>query len=128
MNRALAGKTYPPQALTLDAGRVAAFAAAVGHPGGGVPPTFATALEHAALPSVVGDPELGLDYSRVVHGEQEYEWGRPMKVGETLSAEVAIESIRAKGGLEMLTIRTDMRDGGGRTVVIARTTLIVRSP
>jgi acyl dehydratase len=126
MNRSLDGKTYPPSSLTLDPARVAAFAAAVGHPGRGVPPTFATALEHAVLPTVVGDPDLGLDYTRVVHGEQEYEWGRPLVLGETLTAEPTIESIRGKGDLEMLTIRTDVRDGGGRVVVVARSTLIVR--
>jgi acyl dehydratase len=127
LNPDLVGKTYPSVEFVLDADRVSAFASAVGHPGGGVPPTFVTAVEFEVLAGVVGDPELGLDYPRVVHGQQEYEWGRPLLVGEVLSAETSIEAIRSKGGLEFLTLRTDLRDEAGRVVVIARSTMIVRS-
>ena len=74
LNASLVGKTYPPLAFALVADRVARFAEAVGHPGAGVPPTFATVPELAAgLQNVLADPELGLDLSRVLHGEQEYE-------------------------------------------------------
>ena len=55
---------------------------------------------------MAGDPELGLDYSRVLHAEQEYEWRRPLGIGETISAEATIEDVRAKGGLEFLDLRT----------------------
>lgn len=126
LNPDLVGKTYPARSFALDADRVAAFAGAVGHPGAGVPPTFVTAAEFEALAHVVGDPELGLDYSRVVHGQQEYEWRRPLVAEETLATQTSIETIRAKGDLEFLTLRTDVRDGSGRVVVVARTTMIVR--
>ncbi|HSJ49844.1 MAG TPA: MaoC family dehydratase N-terminal domain-containing protein, partial [Actinomycetota bacterium] len=85
-----------------------------------------TAAEFAALAEVVGDPDLGLDYSRVVHGHQEYEWGRPLVVGETLSTTTTIESVRSKGELEFLTLRTDLEDESGRVVVVARNTMVVR--
>jgi acyl dehydratase len=126
LNAGLIGKTYPPQAFTVDPARVAAFAAAVGHPGGGVPPTFVTAIEHATLGSVIGDPELGLDYSRVVHGEQRYEWERTLVEGKTITAETGIEDVRSKGGLGFLTVRTEVRDDAERLVVVARSVLIVR--
>jgi acyl dehydratase len=126
LNPDLVGKTYPTRAFALDADRVAAFAEAVGHPGGGVPPTFVTAAEFEALAHAVRDPELGLDYSRVVHGQQEYELGRPLVAGETMSTATSIETIRARGDLELLTLRTDLRDGSGRVVVVARSTMIVR--
>lgn len=125
-NADLIGKTYPPQAFTLEGGRVAAFAAAVGHPARGVPPTFVTAAEHATLGSVIGDPELGMDYSRVVHGEQRYEWRRALEEGETLLVQAGIEDIRSKGGLSFVTVRTELRDESGRVVVVARSVLIVR--
>ena len=40
------------------------------------PPTFAIVL---SLPAgqVIADPELGLDYTRVVHGEQRFVHDRP---------------------------------------------------
>jgi hypothetical protein len=127
LNPALVGKTYPAQAFRLDDDRVGAFRQAVGHPGDGVPPTIVTAPELAVgLVNVVGDPELGIDLSHVVHGQQEYAWERPLRSGELLAAEATIEAIRTKGGLGFLTLRTDLRDEEGRTVVTARSTLIVR--
>ncbi|HEX6332561.1 MAG TPA: MaoC family dehydratase N-terminal domain-containing protein [Actinomycetota bacterium] len=126
LNPRRVGTTYPPQAFVLDADRVSAFADAVGHPGGGVPPTFVTAAEFATLAGVVSDPDLGLDYARVVHGQQEYEWGRPLVVGEALSAATTVEAIRSRGDLEFLTLRTELLDESGRVVVVARSTMIVR--
>jgi N-terminal half of MaoC dehydratase len=128
LNPAIAGKTYPPVEFLLDAERVRAFATAIGHPSDDVPPTIVTVPEIAAgLANVLADPELGLDLSRVLHGEQEYEWGHPFVVGERVMAEATIEDIRTKAGLEILRLRTDLRDEAGRTVVVGRSTLIVRS-
>ena len=129
LNAALEGRAYPAVAFTIDAARARAFAAAVGHPGSGVPPTFATAPEIAAgLDNAIADPELGLDLSRVLHTEQEYTWHRALREDEALSARATIESIRAKGGLEILVLATELRDAGGELVVSGRTTLIVRDP
>lgn len=128
LNPAIAGKRYPPVEFLLDAERVRAFATAVGHPTDDVPPTIVTVPEIAAgLANVLADPDLGLELSRVLHGEQEYEWGHPFALGERVMAEATIEDIRTKAGLEILRIRTDLRDEAGRTVVVGRSTLIVRS-
>ena len=127
LNHDLQGKAYPPQPFTVDPGRVKAFALAIGHLGEGVPPTFATAPELAAgLDNVLADPELGIDLARVLHGEQTYEWLQQIPVGRTVVAEATIESIRAKGGMEFLSLRTEIRDAAGELLVVGRTTLIVR--
>jgi hypothetical protein len=128
LRTALAGKRYPPVEFLLEAERVGAFATAIGHPTDDVPPTIVTIPEIAAgLVNVLADAELGLDLARVLHGEQEYEWGRPFTVGERVVAEATIEDIRSKGGLEILRLRTDLRDEAGRLVVVGRSTLIVRA-
>lgn len=127
LNHDLEGKTYPPVRFRLEEARVRAFADAVGHRGPGVPPTIVTVPEiEAGLSNVVSDPELSVDLARVLHGEQEYVWARPTVVGEVLTAESTIESIRGKGGMEFLTLRTELRDESGRLVVSGRSTLIVR--
>jgi acyl dehydratase len=127
LNADLEGKEYPAISFEVDEARVRRFAAAVGEEGSSVPPTFATAPEIVAgLARVVEDADLGLDFTRVVHGEQEYEWVRPLVVGDTLTARATIESIRAKGGLEFLTLRTEMRDREGALVVVGRSSLVVR--
>lgn len=127
LNPAREGAEYPPVRFEVGDEHVARFARAVGDDGSAVPPTFVTAPEiQAGLARVVGDPELGLDFSRVVHGEQEYEWSRAVRVGDVLEVISQIESIRTKGGHGFLTLRTEMRDAAGELVVVARSSLVVR--
>lgn len=127
LNAQLVGKFYPTIAFPLEAERVAKFAEVIGHEGDDVPPTFATVPELAAgLLNVLADDELGLDLSRVLHVEQQYEWRRPLTVGETLAGETTITDIRTKGAMSFVTLRTDLRDEALRTVVLATSTLLVR--
>ena len=127
LNHDLVGKTYPPVRFRLEETRVRAFADAVGHRGPGVPPTIVTVPEiEAGLSNVVSDPDLGVDLARVLHAEQEYVWARPTALGEILTAESTIESIRGKGGMQFIILRTELRDETGRLVVSGRSTLIVR--
>jgi len=121
------GSTYPPVRFRVDEVRVRAFADAVGHRGPGVPPTIVTVPEiEAGLDHVVSDPRLGIELSRVLHGEQEYRWSRPVLVGETLTASATIESVRDRGGMRFLILRTEVVDEAGEPVAAGRSTLIVR--
>ena len=127
MNAALEGKVYPDTTFTVDEERVDLFRAAVGEAGEIVPLTFATAAEFAVFPLIAGDAELGLDFTRVVHVEQEYEWRRPFRMGEVLTVRSRIASIRQKAGNGFLTIHTELLDGDGELVVLARATMIGRA-
>jgi hypothetical protein len=127
LNASLEGKTYPAVRVTIDEEGVRAFARAVDQRGPGVPPTILTVPElEAGLNNVVSDPELGVDLARVLHGEQAYEWLRPVTRGETLVAQASIESIRGRGALQFLTLRTEVRDERGDRVALARSTLLIR--
>jgi MaoC dehydratase-like protein len=127
LNASLQGKTYPAVRVTLDQARVRTFAQAVDHRGPGIPPTILTVPEiEAGLRNVVADPELGVDLASVLHGEQVYEWSRPVAAGETLIAEASIESIRGRGAMQFLTLRTEFRDERGDEVAVARSTLLIR--
>ncbi|HMC37115.1 MAG TPA: MaoC family dehydratase N-terminal domain-containing protein, partial [Actinomycetota bacterium] len=97
MNQSLKGKEYQQVSFTVDRDRVLQFADAIGednpvfrdaeaaralgYPGQIAPPTFATVMQIMTSGQAVLDPELGLNYALVVHGEQEYEWQRPLLVG-----------------------------------------------
>jgi len=126
MNPALEGKVYPAVPFTVDPERVERFRAAFGEERDIVPPTFVTAAEWAVFPGIIEDPGLELDFSRVVHAQQEYEWRRPLVVGETLTVRPRIASIREKGGHGFLTVETELVGADGAIVVIARATLIER--
>ena len=127
LNSLAEGTVYPDASVRVDAGRVEDFRAALGETADIVPPTFATVAEFAVIPVIVGDPELGLDFTRVVHAEQEYEWRRPLRIGETITVRSRIASIREKAGSGFLTIETELIDDAGDLVVLARATMIERS-
>jgi acyl-CoA thioesterase FadM len=127
VNVSLQGKSYPESRFTVDAPHVESFRRAVGLSGSAVPLTFVTTAEFAALPGIVGDPELALDFSRVVHADQEYVFERPLRLGETLTVRSRIAQIRAKGGQSFLTIETTLTDDRGALVVTARATMLERA-
>ena len=126
MNPAAAGKTYPATTLTVDPQRVAAFRE-VFDESEGVPATFVTVAEFAVMPQIVADPELALDFSRVLHGNQEYEFRRPLREGETLEVRCRLGSIRVLGGNAFLVLVTELVEPGGDIVCIGRSTLIERA-
>src|SRR2546428_1000945 len=112
MNPLVEGKTYPSVAFRVERERVIEFGRVFGQTER-IPPTFLTAAEFSAFPRVVSDPELGLDFMRVVHGSQEYELRRPIVLGETLEVTARIASIRRRGGNGVLLIATEMLGGDG---------------
>lgn len=126
MNTSAAGKVYPESTFVVDPARVAAFRAVFGD-GEGIPPTFVTAAEFEVIPTIAADPELALDFARVLHGNQEYSFVRPLREGETLTIRPRIESIRELGGNAFLVIATDLVDDAGEVVCAARATMIERA-
>jgi acyl dehydratase len=125
VNQAAEGKTYEPVAFDVTEERVRAFHDLFGGPPG-VPPTILTAAEFTVFPQVIGDPELGLDFRKVVHGSQEYEFHRPLRPGETLKVQARVASIREKSGNGFLVVEMQMNDVDGEAVAVARSTMIER--
>jgi acyl dehydratase len=143
INLDLVGKTYPP-APVYEVGRekIREFARAIGDDnpaffdvsaaqslGHGdiiAPPTFAVIVSFLAAAAVVNDPELGLDYSRVVHGEQRFSYTRPITAGDELVATATIENLRIAAGNDMVTTRTDISTIQGEPVVTATSVIVSR--
>ena len=75
-----------------------------------MPPTFLTAAEFSVLPRIVGEPRLGLDFARVLHGGQSYDLARPLREGETLVVRARIDSVRVRAGTGFLVIAMDVVD------------------
>jgi hypothetical protein len=127
MNPAAQGTEYPPVPFPIDPDRVAAFRSVFGQ-AEGVPPTYLTAAEFQVLPRLIGDPAVGLDFARVLHGSQEYRFARPLREGETLSVLMRIDSIKVRAGTGFLTIGLRFLDGDGVEVASARSMMIERAP
>ena len=133
LNTDLIGKEYGEVPFEVDRARIVQFADAIGDPDeryrgeeAVAPPTFPTVMQIATGGQVVLDPELGLDYTRVVHGEQEYVVERPLRAGDRLTATPRIADIYAKGPNEFLVTETVIKDADGNVVVTGRSTLISR--
>ncbi|GAA0466531.1 MaoC family dehydratase N-terminal domain-containing protein [Streptomyces stramineus] len=102
-------------------------AKALGHPDVIAPPTFVFAITFRAAETVVQDPQLGLDYSRVVHGDQKFAYTRPVRAGDRLTVTSTIESVKSMAGNEVVSVRGDVHSETGEHVVTAYTMLVARA-
>jgi acyl dehydratase len=142
MNHELKGKEYQEVTFEVERERVLQFAEAIGEddpvfldpeaakaagfPDQVAPPTFPTVMQIMTSGQVVLDEDLGVNYAMVVHGEQEYEWRRPIVVGDVLKATPRIADIYARGPNEFLVIEAEITDSRGDVVCVARSTLLSR--
>jgi acyl dehydratase len=90
------------------------------------PPTFPVVVTMSSSRQIIEDPELGLDYSRVVHGDQKFAYVRPVVAGDTLVCVNSVEEITSRGGHDFLTTRTDVVDEAGERILTAWSKLVQR--
>ena len=100
-------------------------AKAAGHPDVIAPPTFLITLGMSSGAGFLADPELGLQFALVVHGEQRFDLHRPVRAGDQLDAETRIADIRDAGRNELLTLVTEVTSAGER-VATATNTIVSR--
>jgi acyl dehydratase len=98
----------------------------LGYPDVIAPPTFAIVLTNSGVRQLVEDPDLGLDFSRVVHGDQRFQYSRPIHAGDLLTCLSSIEQITSRGGHDFVTARTEVFDADGELVVTGWSRLVVR--
>jgi acyl dehydratase len=107
--------------------RDAAAARALGHPAMVAPPTFGIAIAWPEVRRrVVDDPSFGMDFSRVVHGDQRFVSARPIRAGDRLLATVVVEDVVVGARRASLRTRTDLATVAGEAVVSIVITLLVR--
>ena len=90
------------------------------------PPTFPVVVQEAALAQLLAEPDAGIDFSRVVHGEQRFSYTRPIVAGDELTATLTVTSVKSLGGNSMVTAESMIVDASGSHVVTAISTLVVR--
>jgi acyl dehydratase len=90
------------------------------------PPTFAVVVQESTLAQLLAEPDSGIDFSRVVHGDQRFSYTRPIVAGDELTATLTIASVKTLGGHSMVTAESEIVDASGAHVVTATSTLVVR--
>ncbi|PPK69495.1 MaoC family dehydratase N-terminal domain-containing protein [Actinokineospora auranticolor] len=109
-----------PEYVDPEAARAAGYADVV------APPTFTMIVNLAVINRIVNDPELGLDYSRMVHGDQGFEYHRPIVAGDRLVVRTTIEKIMSRAGNDFINFRADVVTEAGEPRATTRAQLVVR--
>ena len=101
------------------------FSRSIGEPNFEVAaPTFSISITLAESQLLL--QESGLDWTRVVHGDQKFEILRPIIAGDSLICSSTIETVRVVAGNEIVTVRSDLL-AGAELVVSSWSTLVVRA-
>lgn len=90
------------------------------------PTTFAVVIAQRAEFPAIMDPEVGVDFSKVVHADECFTHHRPLIAGDVISTVVHIDSIVQRAGISMVTTRAELVDAAGAPVATVISTLAVR--
>jgi len=143
LDQSFVGRSYPPTAPYLvGREKIREFAEAIGatdaeyhDPAAAraigyadviAPPTFAQVVTMAASRQIIADPELGMDYSRVVHGDQRFAYHRPVVAGDALVCVSSVDEITQRGGHDFITTRAEIHTEAGEPVVTVWSKLVQR--
>jgi len=90
------------------------------------PPTLAVLIAQLSEGQLINDPEAGIDYARVVHGEERFVHHRPIVAGDRLVATLSVDKVGTAGKLTMVNTRVEIADEKGEPVTTVTSTIVVR--
>ena len=136
------GKSYPPVLYAVGREKVKEYARAVGetdplhldHAAARAagyadvvaPPMFAVVYCSPAMGPAYFDPELDIDFARLVHGGQEFKWGPLVVAGDEITTTVSVTSIDHRAGNGFYVFESVSANQDGHTVSVGTWTNIVR--
>ncbi|MFI0405379.1 MaoC family dehydratase N-terminal domain-containing protein [Actinomadura sp. 3N508] len=141
LNRDFIGRTFPPsEPYEVSRVKIREFADAIGdhnpiyhdqeaakaagYPDVIAPPTLPIIVSFGA--AALNDPDLGLNFAMVVHGEQRFEYTRPLRAGDVVITTTTITEIKSIGNNEKLTAETEVRTVEGEMVCKSYNTIVER--
>jgi acyl dehydratase len=142
LDRSLIGRESEPVVHEVERGAIRRFAEALGdpnpiylddaaaraagHPALVAPPTFSVAL--ASNERFRHSLDLGT--RSILHGEQQFEYARPIFAGDRITVVSRVADVQeragASGPMDVLVIEDEGRDDKGEVVFRTRATLILR--
>ena len=136
------GKTYEPVSYAVGREKVREFASAVGEEDARhhdpeaareagyddvlAPPMFVVVYTGRAMAPALFDPEVGIDFARMVHGGQAFVWDAPVVAGDEITTEVGVKDVSERGGLQFYVFESRSTNQDGATVCTGKWTNIVR--
>ena len=143
INPEYAGRTFEPsEPYEVSRVKIAEFATAIGdtsplcrdraaaqaagYPDVIAPPTFAIVITAGDIASLMADPDLGVNYAMIVHGEQSFTHSRPLHAGDVVVTQSTIESIKQIRAMTTIATVTEVRTIDGEHVCTTRSTAVER--
>lgn len=106
----LVDKTYGPRRWPVAIDAVSDFIDLTGDDperwSGSAPPGFAAAALFAVAPDLLGE----LYDSSIIHGEQTFQWNRPLSIGSLLEVSGVVTKVRERGGVNFITFEMEAVD------------------
>jgi acyl dehydratase len=137
------GKSYPLATYAVGREKVREFARAVGetnplyldveaaraagHADVVAPPMFAVVYGGAAVAPALFDPEVGIEFARLVHGGQEFRWERLVVAGDEIATTVTVKDISERAGNGFYVFESTSVAQDGEIVCVGTWTNIVRA-
>jgi acyl dehydratase len=136
------GKTYPPFEYEVGREKIREYANAVsehtpvhhdreaaraaGFRDVVAPPMFAVVYSAGSVAAGVLDPEVGINFARMLHGGQEFVWGEPVCSGDTITTTTTVKDLYERGGMEFYVFESVSQNQDGQEVARGTWTNIVR--
>jgi acyl dehydratase len=142
LDKSLIGRESEPVVHEVERGAIRRFAEAIGDPN----PIYVEeeAARQAGHPTVVAPPtfpfvltvnerfrsSLDLGTRSLLHGEQQFDYGRPIVAGDRITVRSRVADVQersgASGPMDILVFEDEGRDAQGAFVFRARATLVLR--
>ena len=142
VSTAAIGKRYPPVVYAVGREKIREYALAVGetdpvhldleaaraagHRDLVAPPMFCVVYSGPALGPALFDPEVGIDFARMVHGGQEFRWGPLVVAGDEITTTLSVTDISERGPMGFFVFESVSTNQEGETVCVGTWTNIVR--
>ncbi len=142
VNPDVIGKTFPPDLYAVGREKIREYASAVGetnplhhdlgaareagYPDLVAPPMFCVVYAGRAVIPALFDPEVGMDFARMVHGAQEFLWHELVVAGDEITTRAQLLDVSDKGGMRFYVFESVSENERGERVVTGTWTNIVR--
>jgi acyl dehydratase len=136
------GKQYEPTTYAVGREKIREYASAVGETNplhfdveaaraAGyddvvAPPMFAVVYGARSVAPALFDPEVGIDFARMLHAGQEFVWGPPVVAGDEITTTAAVRDVSERGGMNFFVFESVSQNQQGETVCTGTWTQIVR--
>jgi len=128
----LVGRTYPPTVYAVGREKIREYALATGetdplhldldaaraagHDDLVAPPMFAVVYQGRGVHAPLFDPELAIDFPRLLHAGQEFRWGPLVIAGDEVTTTVTVARISERAGLSFFDFRAESVNQRGDVV------------